>query len=82
VVADGTGGTPLNIGRFTTTNLQSLEWDFSFAGTASTQQTPIVITSSNGFVKSAQGPLNVTIVSPAGGTHNAYPMGACGFFAP
>jgi len=81
ITADGTGGTTLNEGRFTTTNLQSLEWDISFAGTAFTSATPIIHDNSGAFVKSALGPLNVTIVSPAGGAHNAYPMSACGYFA-
>ena len=80
VIADGTGGTTLAIGRFTTTNMQSMEWATSFAGTANTAASAI----SQGWplgVKSALGPLNVTFVSPAGGTHNAYPMTACGYYA-
>ena len=81
VVADGTGGTALSIGRFTTTNLNGIEWDTSFAGTASTATNAANESNPNGLVKSAVGPLNVTIVSPAAGTHNAYPMHACGFFA-
>lgn len=82
VEADGTGGTALSLGRFTTTNLQSLEWDVSFVGTANTYQDVIAMSNPAGIVKSAIGPLSVTIVSPAGGAHNAYPMMACGYFAP
>lgn len=82
VVADGTGGTALSIGRFTSTNLQSFEIDLSFAGTVNTQTGYTVLANPAGLVKSAVGPLNVTIVSPATGTHNAYPMFACGYYAP
>jgi hypothetical protein len=81
VVADGTGGTALAIGRFTTTNLQAIEWDVSFAGTASTASNPIVISGPAGFLTSAVGPVSATIVSPTGGTHNAYAMTACGYYA-
>jgi hypothetical protein len=81
IVADGTGGTPVSIGRFTTTNLASVEWDMSFAGTASTQSGAINAANASGLVKSAVGPVNVTIVSPAAGAHNAYAMTACGFYA-
>lgn len=82
VEADGTGGTAIALGRFTSTNLQSLEWDVSFVGTANTFQDVISMANPAGIVKSAVGPLSVTIVSPAAGTHNAYAMQACGYYAP
>jgi hypothetical protein len=82
VVADGTGGTTLAIGRFTSTNLQSFEIDVSFAGTVNTQLGYTTLANPAGLIKSAVGPVSATIVSPAGGAHNAYPMFACGYFAP
>lgn len=78
--ADATGGA-VAIGRITTTNLQSVEWDFSTAGTASTTTAVISLANSAGLIKSAVGPLNATIVSPSS-THIAYGMTACGYFAP
>ena len=77
VVADGTGGTALSIGRFTTTNLQGLELDVSFAGTVSTQSGYQNLATGAG-IKIAAG-VSATIVSPAGGAHNAYAMYACGY---
>lgn len=77
---DSTGGA-VNNGRITTTNLQSLEWDFTFpTGTSSFLQIASE-NNPNGFVKSSVGPISVTIVSPQS-THVAYGMSACGFFAP
>jgi hypothetical protein len=78
---DATGGAVSNV-RFTTTNLQSLEWDFSQASAASTYAVVANYTNPAGIVKSAVGPLNVTIVSPSAATHTAFPMNACGYFAP
>jgi hypothetical protein len=81
---DATGAASSNT-RFTTTNLQSMEWDMSMASAASTNLVVVNYGNPAGIVKSAQGPLNVTIVSPAatgGGAHTAFAMNACGYFAP
>ena len=82
VEADSTGTTAVALQRFTTTNLQSLEWDFSFAGVVNTNFVVANYANPAGIAKSAIGPVSVTIVSPAAAAHDAFPMNACGYFAP
>lgn len=77
---DSTGGA-INNGRITTTNLQSVEWDFTFPSGTSAFLQIVSMTNPNGLIKSAQGPVSATIVSPQS-THTAYGMTACGYFAP
>ena len=84
---DATGGAATNL-NFTSTNLgsttaaSSLAWQLSAASGANTMTVVAQTDNPNGFVKSAVGPLNVTIISPASQTHIAFPMNACGFLAP
>lgn len=77
---DATSGAVTNL-NFTTTNLQSLSWGLSSPATANSFAVVASHDNPNGFVKSAVGPVSVTIVSPTQQAHAAFPMNACGFFA-
>ena len=83
---DATGGALTNL-NFTSTNLggattTSLAWQVSAASAAGAYAIVAQADNPNGIVKSAVGPGTATIVSPASQTHVAFPMNACGFFAP
>lgn len=84
VCANGTGGTVITNGNFTSTNLPSTPtWQVSFAGTANTCANPGVRETFNGPpLKSNVPGTAVTVVSPAAGAQNSYTIRMTYYYAP
>lgn len=80
--ANGTGGTAISNGNYTTTNLQSTpSLPLSFAGTANTCATPIREVYATPLKSLVVG-TPVTVVSPAGSAQNIFAIRAFYYYAP